>query len=107
MLFQMLCLLSIGIMNKRMNINKIETISVLSVSLIIGVFVAYQWDNSLVEQVSSAMYTLFLPGILAIITIGSGFHGSNEAHIVLGVVVQFLLLWLLAKYLYIKIKSNN
>lgn len=85
------------------NFTKYSDIIVIAfLSILVGMFVAQEWINPIINTISSYLFDLFLPGISVVILLFGGVHDASEIHVVLGVLVQSLVLWILLKLIYKK-----
>ncbi len=84
-----------------------EVVIVLLLSFPLGIFVALDWKNSILNLVSTYLFELFLPSISIVIVLFGGFHQANEFQVTLGVVLQLLLLWLVFRFILKKINRKN
>ncbi len=67
-------------------------------SLLVGIFVATKFYNYFLDLVASALFVVFLPGIMVVVTLGGGRENTSEVHMVLGVALQLMImLWLIRK----------
>lgn len=84
-----------------------ENIIVLILALVVGVFVAIDWDVLMLKQISSGLFSFFIPGISVVVFLSGGFHQASEIHVVIGVALQIILLWWMIQIVYRAINKKK
>ncbi len=84
-----------------------ELLTVFIVSILIGSFIAYSWENQSLERIADFLFSFFLPSIISSIFVAGGKEGAGSTAIIVGVVIQCFSIFYLLKFFYIKIKTSR
>ncbi len=79
--------------------------SLLFLSLVLSVFIFTEWANEFLSNVSSFLFTFFLPTVAPIILLFGAKENSNEFSIFIGIAIQCFVLYYVIKTIINKINA--
>jgi hypothetical protein len=85
----------------------VTIIIIVVIAVILSVLTSHSWENVFLEKISSLLFKFFLPGIWLSMQVSGGPHSSSEINVAIGVFFQFMIIYFLVGYIFLKIKKGD